>query len=89
MGKKKATSFEVIDWDRYNIMSIDSRRIDECMRFYKRKKLNGVSVSPYEGYKLKNLSFLRDYPFIEGVGIGARNFNVSVVRNNFSSNRPE
>lgn len=64
---RTAISFEVWDWGDYKVMSIDSRRIDECMRFYRRRKLDGVSVSPYEGYKRKNLSFLKDYPFIEGV----------------------
>jgi hypothetical protein len=80
MGKKKSRSFEVIDWEPYKIMSIDSRRIDECMRFYKKRKLDGVSISPHEGYKLKDLSFLKDYPFIEGVVVAyGQNIDISGV----------
>jgi len=47
-------------------MWVDSERIEDCLRFYRREKLDGVVICPPE-YNRKDIEFLRDHAYIRGV----------------------
>lgn len=46
---------------------IESDRIEECMAYYKASDLSRIAVSPFMGYSLSDLEFLKDYPYVRGV----------------------
>ncbi len=50
---------------------IESDRIDECMSYYNGSGLAGIAISPYMGYKLDNLDFLRRYPTIKVINVSS------------------
>lgn len=75
MAKTTEKRFKLMKWADYwrgpplQFLQVDSRRIRECMRYYREAKLDGIYISPCHGYKLKDLSFLKDYPFITRVAV--------------------
>jgi len=58
--------FRILDWGRRRVLWIDSERIEECLRFYRHEKLDGVVICPPE-YRRKDIEFLREHPYIQGV----------------------
>lgn len=58
--------FRILDWGRRRVLWVDSERIEECLHFYRREKLDGVVISPTE-YRRKDVEFLREHPYIQGV----------------------
>ncbi len=48
---------------------IRSDRIDDCMRVYREKSLDGVAITIDHGYELSNVDFLTRYPFIKRLSI--------------------
>lgn len=70
MGKANTEGFQVLDYYmKYRIICIDSSRIAECMAHYHKTKLDGIYLSPHHGFRLTDLAFLKDYPFITRVAV--------------------
>jgi hypothetical protein len=63
----KNDDFSILKWGDKNVLWIESSRIGECLSYYKRHKLDGVSILPLRGYRLWNLDFLKEATFIKGV----------------------
>lgn len=78
---KVVAPFSVRDLGPYKIIMIESGRIDECMAFYVKNRLDGVGMSPHHGYDARDLSFLEEYPFVQGVALGyGEKIDVSSIR---------
>jgi protein phosphatase 1 regulatory subunit 7 len=74
MEKKCKHNFDIFDCgilkgEKYQSICIESDRISQCMQHYLKEKLGGIFISKAHGYKLKDLKFLKDYPFITRVHI--------------------
>lgn len=60
-------SFEVKSWGPHRILWLESDRLQECIDFYYENHLDGIGISPYQGYDHDSLDFLRDYPDLRGI----------------------
>ena len=80
MAKRRSSPVEVTDYGPYRILDIHSDQIAECMKLYAVEKVDGISISPHHGYRLKDLSFLKNYPFVKGLAVGyAHSIDVSAI----------
>ncbi len=74
--------FKVTDWRMgKKILRIDSERIEECMTFYRKKKIDGIIITPTikgfnenlqhlefpPGYDKNNIDFLSEHTYVKGV----------------------
>jgi hypothetical protein len=48
---------------------IESDRIEACMEYAQKKRLTGIAISPLGGFRLPDLSFLKNFPNIEKLTI--------------------
>ena len=77
MSVKIINGFKIYDETTYKTLIIDSYRISECMDFFKKENFAGISISRYYGYKLNELDFLKDYPFIEQISVTSQTIKLS------------
>jgi protein phosphatase 1 regulatory subunit 7 len=55
-------SYIIDKWGKKRkIIWINSDSISECMKIYYRESLDAIGISDYTGFKLSNLSFLKEY----------------------------
>lgn len=73
MSKSKEHNYDVGKWGNYQVISIESDRISQCMEHYRKAMLDGICIAPIYGYKLKDLAFLVDYPDVQRVIISYTN----------------
>lgn len=60
-------SKNIFDWGERKTLWINSKRIDECMEFYLKNNLDGIGISPFNGYKEKNIDFLKNHSYVKGL----------------------
>lgn len=56
-----------LDWAGRRLVWIEDDHVEACMDRVQRGEAAGVAVSPYMGYSLSDVSFLRSYPDVEAV----------------------
>ena len=61
--------FRLTDWGQYKTSWIESDRIQDCMDYYLAENLDGIGLSNIHGYKLKDIRFLKNFPFLKGLVI--------------------
>lgn len=60
--------FQIIDWEQRRLLKLDSRRIAECMAYYRERRLDGVAIiNEFFGFRVDNLDVLDDHPYVEGL----------------------
>jgi protein phosphatase 1 regulatory subunit 7 len=71
-----------IKWrKKKKIIWINSESISECMKLYYEEKLDVIGISPFIGFKLSDLSFLKDYQDVEGIYVtAAEKVDISIIQ---------
>ena len=64
--KKDGFTFNNLNNDDW-FLQLESRRLDECIRYCNDQGIKWVHVSPFHGYRLKNIDCLRSLKNIAGV----------------------
>lgn len=58
---------------------INSNNIDECMDCYYKNNLEGVAITNYHGYNLKDVNFLSEYQNIKSLSISESVENIEAI----------
>jgi len=59
--------FNIINGPSGRIISIDSERVEECMRLFHEEEMAGIHISSLGVYKSDDLEFLREHPSVRMV----------------------
>lgn len=84
MAVKEINGFKIFDEPKYKSLIIDSNRITECMDFYRNESFDGIAISRFHGYKLNEIDFLKNYPFVERISVTSETIELSGL--NYLSN---
>ncbi len=60
-------SHNIIDWGGRKTLWIDSTRVEECMNYYRQHNLDGIGISPFNGYQNDEIEFLKEHRYVKGI----------------------
>lgn len=79
MGIQIIDGFRVISSENGYTLAIESDRIEECMKYAVDNGISRVFMHSYDGYKLDNVNFLKEYDFITEISITDDQIEISGV----------
>lgn len=71
---------EVSKWGGYRVAWVQSDEIDTAINLMRNGEVDGLGLSPYSGYKIKEIGFLATVPNLQGIVLPyAKNYDLKVL----------
>lgn len=76
-----AAETKIINWGKHRIAWVQSDDLDTAIELVRTGQVDGLGVSPYHGFKVKELDFLATVPGLQGVAIPfGKNFDLTPLK---------